>query len=184
MTKRVGGNELGVILGQGENGIATNVKTKQEFAIKIIDKEKIKREELIESLKKEIHILMIINHPNIIKLIEQNEDLSSIGMNKRWRIYDKKQQIYSRTINVKIFQINYKSYPILLIQIYRDLNPENIFICNQTDQIKINDFELSSLFQDPSNLNNELYTTCGTIHYLAPEEIQSSGYDGHKADIW
>lgn len=49
---------------------ATNITTKLEYAIKIIDKEKIKREELIESLKKEIHILMIINHPNIVKLIE------------------------------------------------------------------------------------------------------------------
>ena len=36
----------------------------------IIEKEKIKREDLIESLKKEISILMMIDHPNIVKLIE------------------------------------------------------------------------------------------------------------------
>lgn len=44
--------------------------TKEEFAVKIIDKEKVKREDLIENLKKEIQILMIIEHPNIVKLIE------------------------------------------------------------------------------------------------------------------
>ena len=36
----------------------------------MIEKEKIKREDLIESLKKEISILMMIDHPNIVKLIE------------------------------------------------------------------------------------------------------------------
>jgi len=36
----------------------------------LIEKEKIKREDLIESLKKEISILMMIDHPNIVKLIE------------------------------------------------------------------------------------------------------------------
>lgn len=50
--------------------MATHTITKQIFAIKIIDKEKVKREELIESLKKEIQILMMIDHPNIVKLIE------------------------------------------------------------------------------------------------------------------
>ena len=66
--------------------MATNTKTHQNFAmkvikflmrfpnfmlfVKLIEKEKIKREDLIESLKKEISILMMIDHPNIVKLIE------------------------------------------------------------------------------------------------------------------
>ena len=33
---------------------ATHVISKEEFAIKIIDKEKVKKEDLVESLKKEI----------------------------------------------------------------------------------------------------------------------------------
>ncbi|CAD8102545.1 unnamed protein product [Paramecium sonneborni] len=195
MTKRVGDYELGAILGQGAFGIvrsAINVITKQEFAIKIIDKEKIKREELIESLKKEIHILMIINHPNIVKLIEVLASKTKIYLVLEWikggelfdvirnnkYIQEPQMRKYFRQIIRAIRYCQSKSIA------HRDLKPENILICNQTDQIKVNDFGLSSLFQDPSNLNNELYTTCGTVHYLAPEVIQSSGYDGHKADIW
>ena len=66
---------------------------------------------------------------------------------------------------------------------HRDLKPENILI-DHNNKIKVSDFGLSSLYKDPSNLSNLLQSTCGTLHYLAPEVIQNTGYDGHKADIW
>lgn len=38
--------------------------------MKIIDKDRVQREDSIESLKKEISILMMADHQNIVKLIE------------------------------------------------------------------------------------------------------------------
>lgn len=38
--------------------------------MKIIDKNRVQRDDSIESLKKEISILMMTNHQNIVKLIE------------------------------------------------------------------------------------------------------------------
>lgn len=42
----------------------------QEYAIKIIDKNKIIEENLGDSIKTEIHLMKIIKHPFIVKLIE------------------------------------------------------------------------------------------------------------------
>lgn len=38
--------------------------------MKIIDKDKVQRDDSIESLKKEISILMMADHDNIVKLVE------------------------------------------------------------------------------------------------------------------
>ena len=40
------------------------------ITVQIIEKEKIKREDLLHHLKKEVQFLMMIDHPNITKLIE------------------------------------------------------------------------------------------------------------------
>ena len=56
---------------------ATHSETEEKVAIKIFDKEKIKQEDLGESIKKEVRgficqvtLMKMINHPNIVKLRE------------------------------------------------------------------------------------------------------------------
>lgn len=49
---------------------AKNQETKEDVAIKILDKEKIKQEDLGESIKKEVTMMKMINHRNIVKLKE------------------------------------------------------------------------------------------------------------------
>ena len=73
MKKKVGDYEIGEILGEGSFGIvkkAVHSKTKETVAIKIIDKEKVKKDSMIENLKKEVSILMVVDHPNIVNLKE------------------------------------------------------------------------------------------------------------------
>ena len=53
---------------------------------------------------------------------------------------------------------------------HRDLKPENILIDTE-GIIKVSDFGLSALYKDPTNITYLLHTTCGTIHYLAPEVL-------------
>ncbi len=49
---------------------AINNENGEEVAIKILDKEKVKQEDLGESIKKEVTLMKMINHENIAKLIE------------------------------------------------------------------------------------------------------------------
>jgi serine/threonine protein kinase len=73
MTKKVGIYELGETLGTGAFGIvkgATNTENQEQVAIKILDKEKLKQESLGESIKKEVILMKMIKHPNVVRLIE------------------------------------------------------------------------------------------------------------------
>lgn len=49
---------------------ALNTVNNQTVAIKILDREKIMKESLIQNVQKEIEILKIVDHPNIVKLQE------------------------------------------------------------------------------------------------------------------
>lgn len=47
-----------------------HTETKEQVAIKIFDKEKIIQEDLGDSIKKEVTLIHMIKHPNVIKLKE------------------------------------------------------------------------------------------------------------------
>jgi len=49
---------------------AINTETGDAVAIKILDKEKVKQEDLGESIKKEVTLMKMIKHKNVVRLIE------------------------------------------------------------------------------------------------------------------
>ena len=53
--------------------LGEHIKTKTKVAIKILDKEKIKTKEDLTRIKREIKILSILDHPNIIKTYKISE---------------------------------------------------------------------------------------------------------------
>lgn len=66
-------SKKGKTLGEGNFGkvrIALHRQTSENVAIKIIDKSRLKELKEIERVNREIHILKILKHPNIIQLYE------------------------------------------------------------------------------------------------------------------
>lgn len=59
---------------------AKHISTDQLVAIKVLDKKKIEEEKDKEWVKKEIQILRMLRHPNIIQLYEIQEDTKKIYM--------------------------------------------------------------------------------------------------------
>jgi 5'-AMP-activated protein kinase, catalytic alpha subunit len=71
--KSIGNYVLGKTIGKGTFGkvkIGTQLLTQEPVAIKILEKKKIKDTSDIERVTREIHILKLIRHPNIIQLYE------------------------------------------------------------------------------------------------------------------
>ena len=63
--------------------------------------------------------------------------------------------------------------------VYRDLKPENVVIDNK-GYPKLVDFGFAKYL---GNEGQQTFTICGTVEYLAPEVLMSSGYAA-EADMW
>ena len=67
--------------------------------------------------------------------------------------------------------------------VHRDLKPENVFLVDNGDEriAKVLDFGVAKEFHGPTHTATG--TILGTIHYMAPEQLEGRGVD-HRADLW
>lgn len=183
---------FGKVLGSGKFGkvkIGNSKSSKNIYAIKTISKEVLKPKEL-EMIKTEIEILKFCRHKNIVKLIENYEDLDNIylvleylkGGNLNYFLCKQENLLSEERIKELVLQIgNVISYLHNFGIIHRDLKPEN---CVMTEignnaKVKIIDFGLSKILGVNEN-SKEAY---GTLSYAAPEIISKTDYN-NKIDIW
>ncbi|MCJ1353584.1 MAG: hypothetical protein MMC33_003571 [Icmadophila ericetorum] len=211
----VGPWKLGPTLGKGATGRvrkATHRETGQVAAIKIISMNAASQNSsesirdmsfhrkmgepqsgkafgntLPPGIEREIVLLQLIDHPNVITLydiwknrgelylvleIVDGGDLFQFietnGRLQEWNAVRLFRQLISGLAYCHRFRI-----------CHRDLKPENILIdkdCN----LKIADFGMAAL--QPAGL--DLKTSCGSPHYAAPEIAVGHPYQGDLADIW
>ncbi|PIK46856.1 putative serine/threonine-protein kinase DCLK3 isoform X5 [Apostichopus japonicus] len=160
--------------------------TGEEFAIKKVDKSKLKgKESMIEN---EIAILKEIDHPNIVKLYEEFETDDYIYLIMD---YIRGGDLFDAIIDsVKFTEADASvmvrdlaralDYLHKMNVVHRDMKPENLLV-NLTDdskmQLKLADFGLAMEVVKP------VYTVCGTPTYVAPEILAETGY-GLPVDMW
>ncbi|KAF9615137.1 hypothetical protein IFM89_022089 [Coptis chinensis] len=152
--------EQGRLLGQGTFGkvhYAKNLMSGESVAIKVISIDLVKKEGLMEQIKREISIMRLVRHPNVVELKEV--------MATKGKIYFVMEYV-RRGRGVS----------------HRDLKPENLLL-DENENLKISDFGLSAL-PEQLRIDGLLHTQCGTPAYVAPEVLRKKGYDGSKADIW
>ena len=181
------------VLGTGLCGIVRvciHKQTKNEYALKTLDKRKIKDEVNMKNLKNEIRIMALLGHPNIVRLHEYFESPDKIylvmelcnGGELLDHLHRQPQQKFVEKTACKLVKsvlgaIRYCHEHSI---VHRDLKLENfLFESKSSDaELKLIDFGLSQHF-NPSEL---LSTPVGTPYYVAPE-VLSGAYDS-KCDIW
>ena len=174
-------------LGSGNFGcvnLVRNKKNKQFYAIKALDLEQIKKENLEVCVELEKNVLLKTDHPFIMKMVKylKNENYiffiqEYIKGKELWEVIrdigllNKEQtQFYGASI---LLAINYLHNHKI---IYRDIKPENVMV-NTKGYIKIIDFGTVKEIKDRTT------TIIGTSHYMAPEITKGEGYS-FEVDIW
>lgn len=184
--------ELGRLLGQGTFGkvyYARSTVTNQSVAIKAIEKDKVMRTGQVDRIKREISVMKLARHPNIIQLFEVMATKSKIYFvmeyAKGGELFDKvckgrlKEKVAHRYFKQLINAVDFCHSRGVY---HRDIKPENVLL-DENGNLKVSDFGLSALVES-NQQDIILRTPCGTPAYVAPEVIKRKGYDGAKADIW
>ncbi|CAK9232434.1 unnamed protein product [Sphagnum troendelagicum] len=189
--RRVGKYEVGRTIGEGNFAkvkFAQNTETGESVAMKVLDKETVLEHKMVDQIKREICIMKIVRHPNVVCLHEvlasQTKIYIILEFVKGGELFDKivHQGRLSENESRKYFQqlIDAVDFCHSKGVSHRDLKPENLLL-DSAGNLKISDFGLSALPQQEDGL---LHTTCGTPNYVAPEVLNDKGYDGAVADIW
>jgi serine/threonine protein kinase len=164
---------------------AIDLNDGSEIAVKIIDKRKWKTK--LAAIKKEILILQQLNHPNIVKFLGYIETDT--------HLYIKMEHLKGGTLKALMNRLNENDVSVVLKNLleainylhsrditHRDIKPDNVMLQCSDDltTVKLIDFGLSS--QDYNELFQ--YDLCGTIIYMAPEQLDNRRSYGRSVDIW
>ena len=162
--------------------------TSEKVAIKILEKDKIKEQADITRVMREIQILKIVRHPNIVQLYEIIETsrqlfliMEFVSGGELFNYIVKKKRLENREACRFFHQILAGIEYLHSIKIcHRDLKPENLLL-DENMNIKIVDFGLSNTYKKSSDT---LKTACGSPCYASPEMIAGKRYLGLDTDLW
>jgi len=177
------------LLGQGSFGEVYLVKkkgTEELYAMKVLDKCRIEKQNIYKYVFTERNVMISINNPFIVKLyysFQSNEKLFLIleycpngdlskQLKLQKRFCEEKAKFYMCEIIIALGELHNNDI------IYRDLKPDNIVI-DKDGHVLLTDFGLSREGVYDKDIAKSF---CGSIAYLAPEMLNRRGHG--KAVDW
>ncbi|PAA71979.1 hypothetical protein BOX15_Mlig021886g2 [Macrostomum lignano] len=181
--------DLGRTLGDGNFAVVRACVKRDsgnEYAAKVIDKKKLRGKE--HMVLNEVRIMRLCRHPNIVRLVDEYETKAEIylimELVKGGDLFDAISQV------VKFNEIQASSMVADIAGalhylhsrriVHRDLKPENLLVYRSKDNkisLKLGDFGLAM------EVEEAIFTVCGTPTYVAPEILSETGY-GLEVDMW
>lgn len=167
--------------------LGTHLVTGEKVAVKILEKDKIVSSGDVERVNREVKVLKMLRHPNLIQLYEIIETSRLLCLVMEYCNGGELFDYIIANIRLKESEACRLYQQILsglehlhrLGVVHRDLKPENLLL-DHHHNVKIVDFGLSNLFS-PEQL---LKTACGSPCYAAPEMIARKLYEPNKVDVW
>lgn len=186
------GFRIGHQLGEGTYSkvrTVERVSDRKICAVKIIDRQKARKDYLMKFLPRELEIIVRLKHKNVIETflcIETKEFIFQIMpyaengdvlqlIHRCCFIPEEKAKNIFRDIS------NGLNYLHNLNIAHRDLKCENILIF-KNNVAALSDFGFSRAFDNDSN--NVCRTFCGSTAYASPELLRGIPYDPKVNDVW
>ena len=213
--QKIGPWKLGKTLGRGATGrvlLATHQSTGQKAAVKVVSKSELQEEDgtiehnnnnnkdnnangkdnekeegLPYGIEREIIIMKLLNHPNVLRLYDVWETSKALYLVLEYveggELFDLlvERGALQEAEAIKYFRqiILGTAYCHALGICHRDLKPENLLLNAQLN-VKLADFGMAALESNDKLLE----TSCGSPHYAAPEIVSGLKYHGAASDVW
>ncbi|XP_060062894.1 testis-specific serine/threonine-protein kinase 1-like [Ylistrum balloti] len=184
------GYALGALLGEGSYAkvkSAYSSKINARVAVKIINKKKAPKDFREKFLPRELDIIQVVDHPNVVKLYEIIEFNGKVFIMMEYAGHgdlleyiklrgalqeDRAQVMFTQIVNAMTYLHERKI-------VHRDMKCENLLL-DCMNNIKISDFGFARCFE-PSDVSK---TFCGSAAYAAPEVLQGIPYHLPSHDVW
>ncbi|KAI8879299.1 kinase-like protein [Backusella circina FSU 941] len=176
-------------IGQGKFSrvmLSVHCLTHKHVAIKVIDK-RAHDYRVMSRLVREINLMELLEHPNIVRLIETYETTDTLylvmeyveGLNldeylqrNKGKLTEEKARDIFRQMVVAMDYCHDNRV------VHRDLKTPNILLTKDL-KVKVADFGLGNRFG-----RRRLKTICGSMLYYSPEIINGQRYTGPEIDCW
>ncbi|GAA5930912.1 uncharacterized protein JCM15063_002493 [Sporobolomyces koalae] len=181
-------------LGEGEFGkVKLGVHGErwgEDVAIKLIKRGNVDTAQRGEKVRREIEVLKMVRHPNIVRLYDVIETEKYIGIVLEYasggELFDHilahrylKERDASRLFAQLISGVSYLHRKGV---VHRDLKLENLLL-DRNRNVIITDFGFANRFNDAKK--DLMATSCGSPCYAAPELVVQDGrYIGTAVDVW
>ena len=156
-------------------------------AIKSLNKKYIADDDSHKKVMREVSILKLLRHPNVMRNYETFESQNHIlfvtelctggdllnYVRKRRKLKECVAKVAMKQLLDGLYHIHSKSI------LHRDIKLDNILLTS-SGEIKICDFGVSKIMVKGKKIKEQ----CGTPAYIAPEILRDEGYEGFEVDIW
>ncbi|KAJ3373828.1 hypothetical protein GGF31_008713 [Allomyces arbusculus] len=177
-------------LGQGTFGkvkLAQHNQSGRKVAIKLIEKDNIKTDKQKTSVRREVRLLSLLHHRNIVCVHDVIETPTQICIVMEYlaggELFDhivKNHHLGEdearRFVQQIVAAVDYCHQHSV---IHRDLKPENLLLSDDST-LKLIDFGFVNTFDGESLLD----TFCGSPFYASPQMIRGIRYTGPESDVW
>jgi serine/threonine protein kinase len=187
--------EILELIGQGGMGFVYKARQRQIdriVALKILPESLAADPAFAERFTREGKVLARLNHPNIVTIYDFGqahgffyllmEFVDGVNLRQAMRVgrFTPEQAIVVVPKICEALQFAHNEGIL-----HRDIKPENILLDNK-GRVKIADFGIAKLLGEPHGEANLTAgdAALGTLHYMAPEQLETPGTVDHRADIY
>jgi len=195
LPKQIGPYDIVEQLGKGGMAVvyrAVQTTLNRTVAVKVLP-ENMTEEGWIERFHREAQAVAMLNHPNIVQIIDKGEADGRLYFAMEYVPGSSLDQVMNtRRLSLlealKIFKevCNGLEYAHQHKIIHRDLNPRNVLVSDDLSKVKLADFgicRVEAISREMGTLSTRA-VSFGTLHYLAPEQAANMVESDHRSDIF